>query len=77
MPTVFQEGQYTFIFFSSDRGEPPHIHVTKGGAKAKFWLRPVALASNFAFDARTLRELEAMVEANVPRIERVWNEHFG
>jgi hypothetical protein len=36
--------------------------AVQGGAKSKFWLRPVALASNFACDARTLRELEAMVE---------------
>ena len=79
MPVVFRLDGFKFFFYSNegDPREPPHIHVTKGGAKAKFWLRPVALASNFAFDARTLRELEAMVEANVPRIERVWNEHFG
>jgi hypothetical protein len=27
MPTVLQVGPYSFIFFSSDRGEPAHIHV--------------------------------------------------
>src|SRR5437763_8274091 len=25
MPTVLRDGPYSFTFFSSDRGEPPHI----------------------------------------------------
>jgi len=27
MPTILQDGSYTFMFFSSDKGEPAHIHV--------------------------------------------------
>ena len=27
MPTILEDGPYRFIFFSSDKGEPPHIHV--------------------------------------------------
>ncbi|MGH7857201.1 MAG: DUF4160 domain-containing protein [Candidatus Binatia bacterium] len=37
-------GGFRFYFFSNERHEPPHVHVRKGGGKAKFWLRPVALA---------------------------------
>jgi hypothetical protein len=46
--------RFKFFFYSNDGDprEPPHIHVTKGGSKAKFWLRPVALASNFGFDCQ-------------------------
>ncbi len=29
MPTVLQEGPYSFVFFSSDGEEPPHIHVKR------------------------------------------------
>ena len=29
MPTVDHDGPYDFIFFSSDREEPPHIHVSR------------------------------------------------
>jgi hypothetical protein len=43
MPTVLREGPYSFIFFSSDRGEPPHIHAQRERSVAKFWLEPVAL----------------------------------
>jgi len=78
MPVVFRlDGLSSSSIRTKATRASRRIFTSEGGAKAKFWLRPVALASNFAFDARTLRELEAMVEANVPRIERVWNEHFG
>ena len=58
--------------------EPVHIHVEKGGAEAKFWLWPeVRLSYNDGYDARTLRRLMAMTEANRARIERAWNDFFG
>jgi len=44
MPTVLEDGPYRFIFFSSDKDEPPHIHVTRERCIARFWLDPVALA---------------------------------
>lgn len=46
--------------------------------EAKFWLRPeVSVAYNDGYDARVLRELIRIVEANRDRIERAWNEFFG
>ena len=36
MPTVLRSGRYRFYFFSSDEGEPPHVHVKAGGDQAKF-----------------------------------------
>jgi hypothetical protein len=45
--------------------------------EAKFWLKPtVKVAYNDGYDARTLRELQSLVEANSSRIARAWNEHF-
>jgi hypothetical protein len=49
MPTVLRHGPYSFIFFSSDRGEPLHIHVQRERSVAKFWLEPVALVTNRGF----------------------------
>ena len=41
------------------------------------WVNPaVALAESDGFDARTLKELLGVVEANAELIERAWNEHF-
>jgi len=40
VPTVLEDGPYLFIFFSSDKGEPPHIHVKRERRITKFWLDP-------------------------------------
>ncbi len=79
MPVIFRFEGFKFFFYSNegDPREPIHVHVLKGGDKAKFWLNPVVLAANAGFDARTLRELANIVESNALRIERAWNEHFG
>jgi hypothetical protein len=34
------EGPYRFFSFSSDRGEPIHVHVERERKTAKFWLGP-------------------------------------
>ena len=47
--TVLTVGPYKFVFFSSDRGEPVHIHVKRDRHVAKFWLEPVELAKNLGF----------------------------
>jgi Domain of unknown function (DUF4160) len=79
MPVVFRSGGFTFFFYSNegDPREPIHIHVRKGDGDAKFWISPIALGSSNGFDARILRELARLVEANSALIERAWHEHFG
>src|SRR5262245_37627615 len=54
MPTILRSGPFRFFFFSNEGREPPHIHVRAGGDEAKFWLDPVALASNYGFNGREL-----------------------
>jgi Domain of unknown function (DUF4160) len=80
MPVVFRERGFRFFFYSNEGAprEPVHIHVGKDQMEAKFWLRPmVQLAYNDGYDARSLRELLGIVEANRDRIERAWDEFFG
>lgn len=38
MPTVWRELGFHFFFYSSDRKEPPHVHVKKDESEAKWWL---------------------------------------
>lgn len=45
MPTVFIQKGYRFFFFTADLDEPLHVHVEKSGVRAKFWLRPIAVAN--------------------------------
>jgi hypothetical protein len=79
MPVVFLRDGFRFFFYANEGTprEPSHIHVERGEYQAKFWLRPeVSIAYNDGFNARTLRELTRLVEANRERIEEAWNEFF-
>lgn len=80
MPVVFRKNGYRFYFYSNEGNprEPPHIHVTKDGADAKFWLWPeVRLAYNDGFSAPILRELIDHISARRSDIGAAWHEHFG
>jgi len=73
-PTVRSIGPYRFFFYASDLGEPPHIHVERERATAKFWLDPVVLATSRRFPAHELRRLEEMVRVNVSEFLEAWHE---
>lgn len=77
MPTVHQEGPYTFIFFSSDKGEPVHIHVKRERRIAKFWLSPVVLAKNRGFAGHELSEIVRLVARHEKKFLEAWNDYFG
>ena len=80
MPVVFRERGFRFFFYSNEGNprEPVHIHVERDEIEAKFWVIPeVRLASNDGYSARTLRELQSIVEAHRNLITEAWNDHFG
>lgn len=79
MPTVFSQDGFRFFFYSNegDPREPVHVHVRKGGAEAKFWLRPfVSVGDSVGFGARELRDVARIVAARRDEIERAWDEYF-
>lgn len=77
MPTVLREGPYSFVFFSSDRGEPPHIHVIRDRDIAKYWLEPVSLARNRGFPQHELNDLERRVIQHRQQFLEAWHAYFG
>jgi len=77
MPTVFEEGPYRFVFFSSDGGELPHIHVKQDRRIAKFWLRPVALAKNCGFAGHELSQIARLIAKHEQSLLEAWHEYFG
>ena len=79
MPVVVRVAGFTIFFFSNEGNprEPVHVHIRRGGGLAKFWVNPVRLAENRGFAARTLNEIEALVEVHETRILEVWREHFS
>ena len=76
MPTVCQVGPYSFIFFSSDEGEQPHIHVRRDHQLAKFWLQPVSLAKNRGFKDHELNDILQLVETYEQTLLEAWHDYF-
>lgn len=77
MPAVLEEGQYSFIFFSSDKGEPPHIHVKHERRIAKFWLTPVVLAKNKGFVSHELNKITRIIAEHEGFFLEKWHEYFN
>jgi Domain of unknown function (DUF4160) len=77
MPTVLQVGPYSFIFFSSDRDEPTHIHVKRDRQLAKFWLDPISLEKNRGFKDHELNQIEKLIEEHQKVLMEAWHDFFN
>jgi hypothetical protein len=77
MPTVLIDGPYSFVFFSSDREEPIHIHVKRDDKLAKFWLSPIKTAKNRGFSSHELRRIERFVMKHQDELKEAWHEYFN
>lgn len=76
MPTIFTLFGYRFFFYANDH-TPIHIHVTRGGASAKFNLFPVSLVYNYGFKSSELKMIESIIEENEENISNHWNTFFN
>jgi hypothetical protein len=76
LPTVLEDGPYSFVFFSSDGGEPPHIHVKRDRLVAKFWLSPITLANNHGFTGHELNLIARLAAKHEPFLLEAWHEYF-
>lgn len=76
-PTILEVGPYRFFFFSNEGLEPPHIHVQRDHALAKYWLAPVRFARAFGFASHELTRIETLVRDNEPTLLEAWHEFFG
>lgn len=63
-------------FYSLDSGEPPHIHVRRGGQQAKIWLQPVDVEWNKKFNSRELNNILDLVIEHQQELLEMWHEHF-
>ena len=61
MPTVLRLDGFRFHFYSNEGAEPAHVHAENGDGECKFWLDPVALASNRGVKPRDVRVAERIV----------------
>lgn len=75
-PTVLQSGPYRLFFFSSDRGEPSHVHVKRDRKLAKFWLGPIRVAYNYGFSETELNRVVGLIQQNEELLVKAWNDYF-
>ena len=74
MPTALRLGPYRIYFYSYDCGEPRHMHVDREKKSAKFWLDPdVALAANYGYNRKDLREIERIFHENLELLRNEWD----
>lgn len=76
MPTVLRQGPYRVYFHSHEPNEPPHVHVDRDDATAKFWLKPVALARNLGFRPVELGRIARLISSREQMLLEAWNVHF-
>ncbi|MEM9772817.1 MAG: DUF4160 domain-containing protein [Cyanobacteria bacterium P01_D01_bin.73] len=76
MPTALIVGPYSFIFFSSDRDEPPHIHIKRDKQLLKYWLDPVKLDKNRGFKDHELNQIEKLVIEHQTQLIQAWHDYF-
>lgn len=74
MSTILRLLGYRFYWYSSENGEPMHIHVRKEDRKVKFWLSPISLAKNEGFADHELNQIAELLEENLKEIMEKWNE---
>ncbi len=76
MPTIFRAGGFRVYFYSHEPGEPPHVHVDRGGATAKVWLDPVALASRSGFSANEMGDVLRLIRKRRAECLEAWDGFF-
>jgi hypothetical protein len=63
------------LFYEADvANEPPHVHVTKEGNEAKFWLDPVRVGREGRFRKSDLRDIQRIIEDNLQFLLNAWNQ---
>ena len=77
MPTLLIVEGFRFWFYSNEGQEPPHVHVSKGGAVAKVWLQPVRVAYAHGFTPSQLRRIRELVFEHQAAFVQRWNEYLG
>lgn len=77
MSTVHRGGPYDFIFFSSDKDEPPYIHIKREHRIVKFWLTPISLAKNIGFPEHEVNKIARLVIKYQEKLLEAWYDYCG
>ncbi len=77
MPIILRKDGYKFFFYS-DEHPPVHIHVKKGGAKAKIVLEPIiSIDYNHGFKPKEIKLIVNIILENYQLFINTWHETFS
>jgi hypothetical protein len=77
VPTVLRIGPYRLFFYSADGDEPPHVHVSREDAVAKYWLDPLRYDHSLGFRPNELRKIQRTLAERKVELLEAWDEFFG
>jgi Domain of unknown function (DUF4160) len=79
VPTLHRQDGYVFEMAMHDCAERPHAHVKGNGrGGAKFWLEPtIEMASPGRYNERELSQIRRIIQENLAKMVRKWNEECG
>jgi hypothetical protein len=78
MPTVLISKGYRFKFYSNENNEPPHVHVIKGTAEAKWWLdTELEEEYSMGFKVQELRTVRTLLKQHRDELLEAWEKHFS
>ncbi|MEO6657650.1 MAG: DUF4160 domain-containing protein [Arenimonas sp.] len=75
-PTIFRSGSFRFFFFSREEARID-VHVSHPDREAKFWLKPILLATSAGLSKKQILEAENLVLEHAEEIEHAWHIHFS
>ena len=77
MPTFLRRGPYRIFCYSSDRNEPPHVHIERDDRVAKFWIDPVQSSRGGGFSRAELRYIERILKLEREALLEAWHDYFS
>jgi hypothetical protein len=77
MPTILRDGPYRFSSIPAMDMNHRTFHVERDDSVAKFWLRPVGLASGGAFRQRESGRIRALIESRSAMFAEAWHDYFS
>jgi hypothetical protein len=76
-PTIHHEDGFRFSFWANERNEPPHVHVHKAEARAKWWLAPLRESRSDGFNPSQRARIRDILEEHRDTMLERWNATFN
>ncbi|MBI2606426.1 MAG: DUF4160 domain-containing protein [Deltaproteobacteria bacterium] len=74
MPTILIKDGFRFHFYTNERNEPPHIHITGKGGEMKVWIPSLVVEFSYGLSPGEQRNAMGITRQNIKLFMEKWNE---